>query len=174
MTVMPGHAPPDPASTVPQTDEGTGHERIVWRRLLQRKLLLRVTIPTVIGLVQLVLALMAISAGNARPVALLSLVPALAIGFIFGRSTRIAWDDERAQIALLQAQVVLAISYFVVRIGSHFLLEATLRGRVNDVATVLLLVSCGLFIGRSIGLSVQIWHVLVDRNSRNATSAQPQ
>lgn len=174
MTATARHPPPDSSPTVSPSDEPESDGRIVWHRLLQRKLLLRVTIPTVIGLVQLVLALMAVFSGSARPVVLLSIVPALLIGFAFGRGTQVTWDDDRTQVALLRAQVLLAVSYVVVRIGSHILLEQTLRGRVNDLATILLLVSSGLFIGRTIGLSVQIRRALVSRSSQGSPEPHPQ
>jgi len=163
--------PPDSTSTLPQSDRKSSDDRIVWRRLLQRKLLLRVTIPTAIGLVQLVLSIIAIVSGDARPIVLLFMLPALLVGYLFGRSAAIAWDDEGAQVSVVQAQLLLAISYIVVRVGTHFLLEKTLSGRVNGLATALLLVSFGLFFGRSIGLSVQIWHALVSRSSRDPASA---
>lgn len=171
MTPMARQEPPDSTSTLPQSDRESSDDRIVWRRLLQRKLLLRVTIPTAIGLVQLVLSIIAIVSGDARPIILLFMLPALLVGYLFGRSAAIAWDDESAQVSLVQAQVLLAISYIVVRVGTHFLLEKTLSGRVNGLATALLLVSFGLFFGRSIGLAVQIWHALVGRNSRDPASA---
>lgn len=173
MTTAGRRLPPDSTSTFPESDRERGDGRTVWRRLLQRKLLLRVTIPTAIGLVQLVLATIAIVSGDARPILFLFLLPALPVGYLFGRSTRIAWDDEKAQVSLIQAQVLLAVSYIVVRVGTHFLLEKTLSGRVNGLATALLLVSFGLAFGRSLGLSVQIWHALASRSSGNPASASP-
>lgn len=137
---------------------------IKWRRLLQRKLLIRVTLPTAIGLVQLTLSIIAIVSGDARPALLLFILPALLVGFWFGRKTKIAWNDERAQISLVQAQILLAVSYIVVRVGTHFLLELTLGGRISEIATAILLVSFGLFFGRSVGLAVQIWQALTHRD----------
>ena len=174
MTSMARRLPPDSTLALTQSDRESSDGRRVWRRLLQRKLLLRVTIPTVIGLVQLVLAIIAIVSGDARVILLLFMLPALLVGYLFGRSTRIAWDDERAQVSLIQAQVLLGVAYIVVRVGTHFLLEKTLSGRVNGLATALLLVSFGLFFGRSLGLAIQIWHALVSRSSGNPASASPR
>ncbi len=171
MTLMSHDVPPDSPSTLSPSDWRRSNGRIVWRRLLQRKLLLKITIPAVIGLVQLVLAVLAIVAGSARPVVMLWTVPALLVGYLFGRSTKIAWNSEATQIAIIQAQAWLAVGYIVVRVGSHFLMKETLSGRVNDVATTLLLVSFGLFLGRSIGLSDQIWHALVSHNSEDPGGA---
>lgn len=171
MTSTGRRLPPNSTSTLSESDRESSDGRIVWRRLLQRKLLLRVTIPTAIGLIQLVLAIIAIVSGDARPILLLFMLPALLVGYLFGRRTRIAWDDDKAQVSLIQAQVLLAVSYIVTRVGTHFLLERTLSGRVNGLATALLLVSFGLSFGRSLGLSVQIWHALVRRSSGNPVSA---
>jgi hypothetical protein len=132
-----------------------------------------VTIPTAIGLVQLVLSIIAIVSGDARPILLPFMLPALLVGYLFGKSTRIAWDDERAQVSLIHAQVLLAVSYIVVRIGTRYLLELTLSSRIKGLATALLLVSFGLFFGRSVGLAVQIWHALVGRNSQGPSDAKP-
>lgn len=143
-----------------QSQAASDSGRIVWRRLLQRKLLIRVTIPTAIGLIQLILSVVAIVKGDASPVVLLFLLPAILVGYLFGRGTKIAWSDESAQVSLIQAQALLAVSYVVVRIGTHYLLEKTLSSRVSGIATVLLLVSFGLFFGRSIGLAQQIWRAL--------------
>ena len=165
-----------PTETPSDTRTGSASEndgRIVWRRLLQRKLLIRVTLPTAIGLVQLALSIIAIVSGDARPMLLLFMLPALAVGFWFGRRTMIAWDDERAQVSLVQAQILLAISYIVVRIGTHYLLELTLSGRKNAIATAVLLVSFGLFFGRSAGLAVQIWQALTHRADPEPADALP-
>lgn len=170
---MARESPPEPPSTLSADDWPRANGRIVWRRLLQRRLLLRVTIPTAIGLVQLALAIAAIAAGNARPVLLLWAVPALLIGALFGMGAKVAWNDETAQIAVIQTQVWLSVAYIVVRVGSHFLLEATLSSRVNGLATALLLVSCGLFLGRSLGLSGQIWKALVRHGEEEPAGAPP-
>jgi hypothetical protein len=155
------------------SDRESSDGRIGWRRLLQRKLLLRITIPTVIGLVQLALSIIAIVSGDARPILLVFMLPALLVGYLFGRSTKVAWNDDSAQVSLIQAQVLLAVAYIAVRVGTHFLLEHTLSGRINSLATALLLVSFGLFFGRSVGLAIQIWHALVSRSSRDSASASP-
>ena len=147
--------------------------RIVWRRLLQRKLMLRVTIPTAIGLVQLAFSIYAIIFGNARPIILLFMLPALLVGYFFGRRTKIGWDDDSEQVSLIQAQVLLAVSYIVVRVGTRFLLEKTLDSRISAIATVLLIVSFGLFFGRSLGLAEQIWHALVNRSNTDAANPNP-
>ena len=173
MTPTAPQSPAGTTSTLPQSGRESNDGRLVWRRLLQRKLLIRVTIPTAIGLVQLVLAIIAIVSGDARPIVLLFMLPALLVGYLFGKRTKIGWDDERAQVSLIQAQMLLAVSYIVVRIGTRYLLELTLRSRVEGLATVLLLVSFGLFFGRSLGLAQQIWHALATRDETPAAEANP-
>ena len=143
------------------SSEGTAGNsgRIVWRRLLQRKLLIRVTLPTAIGLIQLVFAIIAIITDHVSPLVLLWLVPSIAVGYFFGQKTEIGWDDESAQVSLVKAQVLLVVSYIVVRVGTHYVLETVLSGRMW-LAVALLLVSFGLFFGRSLGLARQIWKAL--------------
>jgi hypothetical protein len=158
-------------STVPRNDATQHDGRIGRRRLLQRKLLLTVTIPTAIGLIQLAFATYAIVKGNARPLVLLFLLPALLVGYWFGKRVKIAWDDTSAQVSLIQAQVLLTVSYIVVRIGTHFLLEKTLSSRIHGLAVALLLVSFGLFFGRSLALSVQIWRALRGHTGPESTDA---
>lgn len=165
MTFMAQHSPSDSTSTIPQTDTGHTESHAGWRQLLQRKLLLSVTIPTAIGLVQLAFASYDIAAGDARALVLLFMLPALIVGYLFGRRVKIAWDDKSAQVSLIQAQVLLTIAYIVVRIGTHILLERALASRIQGVATAVLIVSFGLFFGRSLALAVQIWHALTSRNS---------
>ncbi|MCA9860318.1 MAG: hypothetical protein KC438_11380 [Thermomicrobiales bacterium] len=131
------------------------------------------TIPTAIGLIQFAVGLYEIVTGDARPILLLFMLPALLVGYLFGRGTKIAWDDESAQVSLIQAQLLLAISYVVVRVGTHYLLERTLSSRIDGLAIALLLVSFGLFFGRSIGLAVQIWHALVSRDEDGCPDAAP-
>jgi hypothetical protein len=162
----PPSQPGDQTAGRGETEVGNSNGRIHWRRLLQRKLLIRVTIPTAIGLVQLVLSIIAIVSGDARPIVLLFMLPSLLVGYLFGKSTKIGWNDERAQVSLIQAQILLAVSYIVVRIGTHYLLELTLSSRINGLGTALLLVSFGLFFGRSVGLAIQIWHALASRNGQ--------
>lgn len=133
--------------------------RIHWRTLLQRRLLVRVTLPTAIGIIQLVMAIVAIARGDAPAIVLLVAVPALAVGYWFGRKTKMAWDNDRSEVTLIQAQVLLAASYILVRFGTHRFLERTL-GDESWIAEAILLVSFGLFFGRSFGLAVQIWRAI--------------
>lgn len=174
MTSMAKPSPSESTSTLPLSDVKPNNGRIGWRQLLQRKLLLTVTIPTAIGLIQLAFAIYAILEGEARPLVLLFLLPAMLVGLWFGRRIKIAWNDESSQVSLIQAQVLLTVSYIVVRIGTHILLEKTLSSRINGVATAVLIVSFGLFFGRSLALAVQIWRALSTHESTEETSASSQ
>lgn len=171
MRSMAQQSPSDSTSTVARSNTMRPGGRIAWRQLLQRKLLLTVTIPTAIGLIQLAFAIYAIVTGDARPLVLLFMLPALLVGYLFGKRVKIAWDDESAQVSLIQAQVLLTVSYIVVRIGTHILLEKTLASRIHGVATAVLIVSFGLFFGRSLALAVQIWHALTGQRSPDGTGA---
>jgi hypothetical protein len=166
-------AQPHPHQGSPaESDAASGQERIHWGRLLQRKLLIRVTVPTLIGLVQLVFAIVAIVNGHAPARMLLWSLPALLVGYLFGRSTKIAWDDEKAQIVLIRAQLLLTAAYIILRVAGHIALEKTLSGRM-DLADLLLVLSFGLFFGRTVGLADQIRRALSSRSSRDPTEVAP-
>lgn len=171
MTQPPGAAvqPPAQQDTSAERDAASSKGRMHWGRLLQRKLLIRVTVPTLIGLVQLAFAIIAIANGQVSARILLWALPALLVGYLFGRSTKMAWDDEKSQIVLLRAQLLLTVSYIVLRVGGHFVLERTLGDRVG-LADVLMVLSFGLFVGRTVGLAGQIRRALSTRGSRAPVS----
>jgi hypothetical protein len=156
-----------------ESGAGSEQEPIHQRRLLQRKLLIQATVPTLIGVVQLIFAIVAIGSGDAPVKVLQWALPALLVGYLFGCMVKIAWDDEKAQVALIRAQLVLTLTYVMVRVGAHFALEWTLGGRVC-VADVLLLVSFGLFVGRTVGIAGQIWQVLSRRSSHDSPRSLPR
>ena len=54
---------------------------------------------------QLVVAALEIGTGQATIAGIWWALPALLVGYIFGRMTHIAWEEERSQIALVGGQV---------------------------------------------------------------------
>lgn len=163
MTPPPGMAPD--SAMEPNSATNT-QGRIHWRRLLQRRLLIRVTVPTLIGVVQLAFAIIAIVNDRVPARILAWALPALLVGYLFGRSTKIAWDDEKAQIVLIRAQFLITVGYVVLRVAGHFALERTFSDRVG-LADVLLVLSFGLFVGRTVGLAGQIRRALSSRDHRD-------
>lgn len=140
--------------------------------LLQRRLLVSVTVPAAIGLVQLALAIVAVIHGDAPVAVLLWTLPALVAGYGFGRMTGIAWNSASAQVSLIRVQLLLTFAYIVTRLGAHVAIARLLGDRVW-VADILLLVSFGLFFGRSIGLAVDIQRALVSRDDADPAVNRP-
>jgi hypothetical protein len=126
-----------------------------WRRLLSRKLRMRVTVPVLIGLVQFGLTLVEVVNGRVPPPILLWLLPAVVVGFGFGRATRIMWDSEASQLVLVGGQVVLTLAWLLVQVGSKALLPQVLEG-LSAAGAIALVIAGGLVVGRSLGLVGQI------------------
>ncbi|MGE0542899.1 MAG: hypothetical protein AB7R89_22255 [Dehalococcoidia bacterium] len=171
-TAKPAPAPSDGAGPSAASTEHHEKEHIHWGRLLQRRLLIRVTLPTLIGIVQLVFAVVAVTGGNTPARILLWMFPAIIAGYVFGRITKIAWAHEGTQIALVRGQILITVAYILVRIGTKIALNETLGDRVN-LADVLLVLSFGFFLGRTLGLADQIWQALSSRHSQPAVAENP-
>jgi hypothetical protein len=135
-----------------------------WRRLLNRKLRMKVTIPTLVGLIQLGLAVVEIVDGRLPPPILLWLLPALIVGFGFGRATRMMWDSEASQLVLVGGQVVLTVAWLLVKVGSKALLSQVLED-LTAAGAIALLVASGLVLGHSLGLLGQIQGELKRRDT---------
>src|SRR5262252_8976205 len=93
------------------------HARERSHHLLERKLLVQVTLPGVLALIQIGVAINDIARSQAEPVTLLWLVGALGVGFAFGRAVRVDWDADATQVALLGGQILLGLVYALVSIG---------------------------------------------------------
>lgn len=130
-----------------------------WRRLLQRKLLRQVTLPTLIGLIQLALAVIDLSQSQLSATLLVWLVVALAVGWCFGRAIRVVWDRDTVQVILVGGQVLLTLAYLVVSVGSRIVLNRTL-GDLDATGVTILLVASGLMLGRTLGMLRQIREAL--------------
>ena len=130
-----------------------------WRRLLDRKLRMKVTIPTLIGLIQLGLAAVEMINGQIPPPTLLWFVPALIVGLGFGRATRMIWNSERSQLVLVGGQVLLTLAWLLVKMGSKVLLPQLLES-LSAAGVIALLVTSGLVLGHSLGLLGQIQNAL--------------
>ncbi len=140
----------EPAEDTPGGSGPVEHRRVEWRRLVERRLIFRVTIPFLIGLVLLVLALVDLSQGHAPARVLLWLLPGFAVGYGFGRMTGVAWDSEASQVVQDGSGTVLLIAYLIVRFGEAYLLSP----RFFDwpyVSNAAALVGVGLMLGKGIG-----------------------
>ena len=122
-----------------------------WRRLLQRKLLTQLTLPTVLGLVQLGAAIVQLAASPVRPTTALWLITSFAVGFGFGSAIRVAWDDQAARVVLVGNQLILTLGFVIFNLGSRAVLEDVL-GDLPAAGVSVLLVASGLLLGHSVGL----------------------
>jgi hypothetical protein len=147
--------PPDPAI------HSRPGERPVhyWRRLLQGKLLRQVTLPVLIGLLQLGMALVEIVRTPVTPASLLWLLGAYVLGFGFGCAIRVAWDQDDLQVVLVGGQALLTLAFVILNVGSKAVLKHTL-GDPTSAGVVVLLAASGLLLGHSLGLVRRIRGVL--------------
>jgi hypothetical protein len=130
-----------------------------WRHLVQGKLRRQVTLPAVLGLIQLIMAAASIVRGEAPPSALLWLVPALLVGLAFGRATRVVWDSETYQAVLVGGQVLLTLAWLAVQLGSRSALTRAL-GDLSYAGAITLVIAGGLVIGHSLALLGRIGRAL--------------
>ena len=94
-----------------------------WRGLLQGKLLRQVTLPTLIGLIQLEMAVADMVRTPVTPASSVWLLVCFVIGLGFGRAIRVVWDDDAAQVVLVGGQVLLALAFVMVSVGSKAVLQ---------------------------------------------------
>jgi apolipoprotein N-acyltransferase len=130
-----------------------------WRRLLQGKLLRQVTLPALIGLIQLGLALVEMVRTPVTPASLLWLLVSFVIGFGFGSAIRVVWDDDAVQVVLVGGQVLLTLAFVMVNVGSKAVLKHALDD-LTSAGVIVLLVGSGLLLGHALGLGHQIRGVL--------------
>jgi hypothetical protein len=126
-----------------------------WRRLLQGKLLRQVTLPVLIGLLQLGIALVETMRTPVTPASLLWLLGSFVLGFGFGCAIRVAWDDDALQVVLVGGQVLLTLAFVILNVGSKAVLKHALDDRTST-GVIVLLVASGLLLGHSLGLVRQI------------------
>jgi apolipoprotein N-acyltransferase len=130
-----------------------------WRRLLQGRLLRQVTLPVLVGLLQLGLALVELVRTPVTPASLLWLLVSFGLGFGFGCAIRVVWDDDALQVVLVGGQVLLTLAFVIVNVGSKAVLKHALDDRAS-AGVIVLLVASGLLLGHSLGLVRQIRRVL--------------
>jgi hypothetical protein len=130
-----------------------------WRHLVEGKLRRQVTLPALIGLIQLVLAVATIINGQAPATVLLWLVPALLVGFAFGRATRIIWDSGASQAVLVGGQVLLTLAWLAVQVGSRPALTRAL-GDLSFAGAITMVMAGGLAIGHALALLSRIRQAL--------------
>ena len=130
-----------------------------WRRLVHGKLRRQVTLPTLLGLIQLIMAAASIVTGEAPAMVLVWVMPALLVGLAFGRATRIVWNSETYQAVLVGGQVILTLAWLAVQVGSRSALAHAL-GDLGFAGAITMVVAGGLVIGHSVALLGRIRQAL--------------
>jgi hypothetical protein len=130
-----------------------------WRDLVHGKLRRQVTLPALIGFIQLIMAGASISQGEAPAAVLFWLIPAFVVGFAFGRATRVVWDSQTYQTVLVGGQVILTLAWLALQIGSRPMLAYAL-GDLSFASAITMVVAGGLVIGHSLALLSRIRQAL--------------
>jgi hypothetical protein len=119
----------------------------------------QLSLPTVIGLVQLGAAIIQVAASPPAPPIALWLIASFAVGFGLGCAIRVAWDDRTAQVVLVGNQLALTLGFVIFNFGSRTVLEYAL-GDLPTAGVSVLLVASGLLLGHSAGLLHRVHGVL--------------
>lgn len=137
-----------------------------WFRSLQRRILIRLFLPVLLGFMMLVTVLVDVATGHTPVTALMLLFPGFLVGFPFGRMTKVAWDSEKSQVVLIGRQLLVFVAYLSVRLVSRLLLYEHFAG-VSFAVDVISLFSIGSMFGYSWALSRRVRGAL--RTSREQT-----
>ena len=133
------------------------------RNLLNRKLLFRITIPTIIA-TGMFISVIIDSLFTSIPVITYAwILVGFVIGYPFGRLTKISWNSDKTQLVLDGSGLALIICY----IGASIARSIIIRIEFSDLSYVLaitLLASVGGQIGRTIGMIRQIQMALKSKN----------
>jgi hypothetical protein len=112
-----------PAPNRPGSVVAVGKPRLHWSRLVQRRLLVRLCVPGLIGLVLLAFATADLVRGHAPAIVLVWLIPGAVAGYVFGRLTRVAWDSDISQLVQDGSGLALLLAYLAVRFGESIVLS---------------------------------------------------
>src|SRR5207253_2880760 len=127
--------------------EGQGR---LWRRLVQRRLLLRVTVPAVLAVALFAVALLDIRRAQVPWPVLLWLVPGLASGYPFGRATKVAWDSDASQLVAVGSGLGLFVAMLAVRV-TESVVVGPLVLNLPYASHAAALFGVGLLLGRALG-----------------------
>jgi len=77
------------------------------------------------------------------------------IGYPFGHLTKISWNSDKTQLALVGSQMVLFVVFIITRIIASITIHIGF-GYLSYVLAIILLVSVGVTIGKTLGMMRQI------------------
>jgi hypothetical protein len=125
------------------------------RNLLHRKLLLRLTIPSIIAAVILVGVIIDTFFTPIPTITFAWILVGIIIGYPFGRLTKISWNSDKTQLVLVGSGVIVIGVYLVTRIITSVIIRMEF-GYLSYVLAIVLLVSVGSIIGKTLGTIRQI------------------
>jgi hypothetical protein len=93
------------------------------RNLLQRKLLLRLTLPSIIAAVMLIAVIIDSFYTPFPAITYAWILAGILIGYPFGRLTKISWNHDKTQLVLDGSGVTLLVAYIVTTIIRSIILR---------------------------------------------------
>jgi TctA family transporter len=140
------------------------------RNLLDRKLVLRLTIPSIIAAVILVGVIIDTFSTTIPAITLAWILVGIIIGYPFGRLTKISWNSDRAQLVLVGSQVVILGVYLVTKIITSIIIRMEF-GYLAYVLAIVSLTTVGSIVGKTLGTLRQIQMVRpVDKDVKGTVS----
>lgn len=134
------------------------------RNLLHRKLLTRLTLPSIIA-AGMFIAVIVDSFFTPYPAITFAwILVGIIIGYPFGRLTKISWNSDKTQLVLVDSGVILLVAFVVTRIIMSIIIRTEL-GYLSYVLAIVLLVGVGGMIGRTLGTMRKIQLVLKSNSS---------
>ena len=91
------------------------------------------------------------------------------IGYPFGRLTKISWNSDKTQLALVGSGIVFLVAFIIIRIITSMIIRMEF-GYLPYVLDIVLLVSVGGTIGKTLGMIKQIRLALATTNSPSSSS----
>jgi hypothetical protein len=139
------------------------------RNLLHRKLLLRLTIPSIIAAVIIIGVIIDTFFTPIPAITFAWILVGIIIGYPFGRLTKISWNSDKTQLVLVGSGVVVLGIYLVTRIITSIIIRMEF-GYLSYVLDIVLLITVGSIIGKTLGTMRQIQLALMSTTSSSRRS----
>ena len=133
------------------------------RNLLDKKLRTRLTIPIVISTAMIVVIIADLLYTSIPLITFAWIFVGIIVGYPFGRLTRISWTSDNTQLALVGSGIALLLAFIIIRIITSMIIRMEF-GNLPYVLDIVLLVSVGGTIGKTLGMMKQIRLALVTTN----------
>jgi hypothetical protein len=139
------------------------------RNLLHRKLLLRLTIPSIIAAVIIIGVIIDTFFTPIPAITFVWILVGIIIGYPFGRLTKISWNSDKTQLVFVGSGVIVIGVYLVTRIITSIIIRMEF-GYLSYVLAIVLLVTAGSIIGKTVGTMRQIQLALMSTTSSSRRS----